>query len=74
MWDWDFVTKTRNTWRCNTVTHLDESLELLRDADNEEPGDEAELGLGQGPLTAGLPALGRHPTEEWDLEHEKNQH
>ena len=55
------------TDRRNVATHLDEILELLRDADHEEPGGEVELGLGEGPLTAGLPALGRHPAEERDL-------
>ena len=52
------------------VTYLNERLELLSDADHEEPGDEVCLGLGQRPLTARLPALGRHPAEEWDLDRE----
>ena len=53
------------------VTHLDEILELLGDSDHEEPGGEVELGLGESPLTPGLPALGRHPAEERDLEMEE---
>ena len=68
----DYVRKKlfRNADTRNVVTHLDEILELLGDADHEEPGGEVELGLGEGPLTAGLPALGRHPAEERDLEME----
>ena len=55
----------------NVITHLDEILELLGDPDHEEPGGEVELGLGESPLTPGLPALGRHPAEERDLEMEE---
>ena len=46
---------------------LDEGLELLSDPDHEEPGDEALLGGGQGPVTARLPALGRHAAEKRNL-------
>ena len=48
-------------------SHLNKSIELLGDADHHVVVDKVPLGRGQGPLTAGLPALGCRAAEEGNL-------
>ena len=48
-------------------SHLNKSIELLGDADHHVVIDKVPLGRGQGPLAAGLPALGCRAAEEGNL-------
>ena len=48
-------------------SHLNKSIELLGDSDHHVVVDKVPLGRGQGPLAAGLPALGCRAAEEGNL-------
>ena len=48
-------------------SHLNKGIKLLGDSDHHVVVDKVPLGRGQGPLAAGLPALGCRAAEEGNL-------
>ena len=53
-------------------SHLNKSIELLGDADHHVVVDKVPLGRCQGPLAAGLPALGCRAAEEGNLQRDED--